>query len=64
VKIPPGIAIAAPPLNEYVAVRVIGSPSSSIKKAVRSIGVKMFYRAVTAGGVETNLGLVFLIVKV
>ena len=31
VKIPPGIGVAAPPLNEYVAVRVIGSSSSSVK---------------------------------
>jgi uridine phosphorylase len=64
VKIPPGIAVAYPPLNEYVAVRVIGSPSLSIKKEERSIGVRMFYRAVTAGGVKTNLGLVFMIFKV
>jgi uridine phosphorylase len=51
-------------LNEYVADRVIGSPSLSIKKDERSIGVRIFYRAVTAGGVETNLGLAFVIVKV
>jgi hypothetical protein len=39
VKIPPGIGEAAPPLNEYFAVRVIGSPSSSIKYPARGIEI-------------------------
>lgn len=63
-KIPPGIAIAAPPLNEKVAVKVIGSPSSSIKKEQRSIVVRIFNGAVAAKGAETNLGLSLVIINV
>jgi hypothetical protein len=63
-KIPPGIALATPPLNEYVAVRVIGSFSSSLKKEVRFIWVRMFYGAVTAVGVDTILGSVLVRVTV
>jgi hypothetical protein len=54
---PSRIGVAPPLLNEYVAVRVIGSPSSSIKKEVRFIGVRIYCGAGTAGKgfeIETN----------
>jgi hypothetical protein len=65
VKIPPGISFSAAPSNEYFAVRVIGSSSSSLKKEERFIEVRTYCRAVTSGkGFEINLGLSFVIVKV
>jgi hypothetical protein len=59
VKIPPGIGYEAPPLKVYVAVIVIGSPSSSTKYEARFILV--LYKCtklISGGAVETSFGAV------
>ena len=64
VIIPEGKVTDDPPLNEYIAVRVIGSSSSSLKLVERSIKVTEFRGALTARGVDINRGLAFVISKV
>ncbi len=63
-KIPLGNETYPPPLNEYLAVKLIGSVSSSIKLFVKSIRLLYPCTIFTFEGAVTTLGGEFVILRV